>query len=361
MDDYYEVLGVDRDATQDEIKAAFRRMARDNHPDARPDDPHAEERFRKVAQAYEILSDPQRRASYDRGETLRTGDLFSNFAGLDEILQQFFGSGFGFGGTRTGPERGRDVVLSVEVSLAEAAAGTSTDLTYAAAQRCDMCAGSGSEPGYEPVTCATCNGHGQVQARRNTLLGQMMTVTTCATCSGRGRIVEVRCHQCMGRGLVQGERTITVEIPAGVDDGTRLRLTGRGADGGPDAPPGDVYVGVRVLPDERFERTGADLHHRLRLGMAEAALGADVEIPTVDGDPLEIDIPPSTQPGTVFRIPRRGMPRLRRRGRGDLLVAVEVTVPDDLTAEEEDVLRRYAELRGESPSVDRKRRRRKAR
>lgn len=357
MKDYYELLSVSRDASQEDIKKRFRQLARDTHPDANPGDPAAEERFREIAQAYEVLSDPQKRAAYDRGETF-AGDLFSQFAGLDEILQQFFGgAGFGFGGARRGgPRRGRDIGTVVQLTLDDAAAGVSREVTYAAAIPCDTCAGSGAAPGSTPTRCPTCGGAGQVQVSRSTFLGAMMTVTECATCRGGGTIIDQPCEVCVGSGRIDDQRSVTVEIPAGVDDGTRLRLGGRGAAGERGAPAGDLYVEVRIATDERFSRLGDDLHHKIPLGISEAALGAEVEIPLLGGESMDIDIPAGTQPGTVFRLARQGMPRLRRRGRGDLLVEVEVQIPQELTKEEEEALRHYGELRGEHPVRRRKRR-----
>jgi len=357
MSDYYEVLGVTRDATQEEIKRRFRQLARETHPDANPDDPHAEDRFREVAEAYEVLSDPAKRARYDRGDTFG-GDLFSQFAGLDEILQQFFGgAGFGFGGMRPGPRRGGDIGMTVELTLDEAASGISRQIHFAAAARCRPCAGSGAAPGTSPGRCATCRGVGQVQVSRSTFLGSMMTVSECPTCRGSGQTIETPCPACLGAGRVDDEHTLTVEIPAGVDDGTRLRLAGKGGAGERGAPAGDLYVQVRIPPDTRFSRLGDDLHHRIRLGFTEATLGAEVTVPLLGGEDMDVDIPAGTQPGTVFRLSRQGMPRLRRRGRGDLLVEVELVVPTEVTPDEEEVLRRFAELRGESPASGRRKRR----
>jgi molecular chaperone DnaJ len=358
MKDYYELLGVSRDATQEDIKKRFRQLARDTHPDANPDDPAAEEHFREIAQAYEVLSDAQKRAAYDRGETLG-GDLFSQFAGLDEILQQFFGgAGFGFGGARrAGPRRGRDVGAIVELSLDDAAAGVSREVHYAAAAGCTTCSGSGAAPGSSPTTCSTCGGAGQVQVSRNTFLGSMMTVTECTTCRGAGSVISQPCEMCRGAGRIDDERHVTVEIPAGVDDGTRLRLSGRGGVGERGAPAGDLYVEVRITQDERFNRLGDDLHHRITLGLTEATLGADVTVPLIGGESMDLDIPSGTQPGTVFRLSKQGMPRLRRRGRGDLLVEVEVAIPTDLTKEQEQALRHFGELHGEKPAERRRKRR----
>jgi molecular chaperone DnaJ len=364
MKDYYEILGVSRDATQDEIKRAFRKLARESHPDANPNDPEAEARFREVAEAYEILSDPQRRAAFDRGEQFGAGDLFSSFGGLDEILQQFFGSGFGgfggFGGfRRRGPQRGNDVSVVVDLTLAEAATGVNRAIEVTVAERCPECGGSGAEPGSDPRRCPTCNGVGQVQVARQTMLGSMMTVTDCSTCRGRGEIIDKPCGTCSGRGRVDAARSLSIEIPAGVDDGTRLRLSGRGGVGERGAPPGDLYVQARVAQDPNFSRIGNDLHHRVQIGIAEAALGKTISVPLVDGSVTDIDLPAGTQGGTVFKLNRQGMPRLQRRGRGDLLVEVEVAIPTDLTADEAALLHEFAELRGEDPNRGKRRKRRR--
>lgn len=361
MEDYYDVLGVSRDASAEEIKKAFRRLARETHPDANPGDREAEARFREIAEAYEVLSDPNRRAAYDRGEHFAAGDLFSSFAGLDEILQQFFGGGFGFGGTRGSARRGRDVAARVELTLAEAAAGTSRDVTFVAPATCPRCHGSGSEPGHDPVRCPTCAGRGQVQVQRNTLLGSMMTVTQCSTCRGSGELIDEPCSQCRGAGRVEEEHELTVEIPAGVDSGTRLRLSGRGGAGERGAPAGDLYVEMLVQPDERFIRRGEDLIHRVKLGLSEASLGKEIAVPLVDGETHDMQIPAGTQPGTVMRVPRQGMPRLRGRGRGDLLVEIDVDVPEKLSREQEDLLREFAQARGEDPAPPKRRPWRRAR
>ena len=359
MADYYEILGVSRDAAQEEIKSAFRRLARDTHPDANPDDPTAEARFREIAEAYEVLSDPQKRAAHDRGEVFGGADLFANFGGLDEILQQFFGGSFGGGfGFRStvGPARGPDVAVTAEVTLAEAAMNVSRELFYKAPALCEVCEGTGAEPGRDPIVCLACAGRGQVQVNRNTFLGSMMTVTTCTTCRGRGNIIEEPCHECRGAGRISTEQFITVEIPAGVDNATRLRLPGRGGAGEPGAPAGDLYVEVRVLADPRFERVGDGLHHVARIGIAEATFGTVISVPLIEGGDLAVDVPAGTQPGTIFQMARRGMPRLRRRGRGDLIVEVSVEVPDQLTPEAEEALRSYAAARGEQPLPPRGRR-----
>lgn len=357
MRDYYEVLGVPREADADDIKRAFRKLARDTHPDANPDDPGAEERFREIAEAYEVLSDPQKRARYDRGEVFGSQDLFSQFGGLDDILQQFFGgafSGFGGGfsgaGGRAGPQHGPDVAVVLELTLAEAAFGMQREIDFVAPGHCEHCAGTGSEPGSEATTCQTCAGRGRVQMARNTFLGQIMTVAECSTCRGRGSIIEHPCAQCSGSGVVDTTRTLTVDVPRGVEHGTRLRLAGRGGTGPRGGPAGDVYVELRVVSDVRFERVGSDLHHRVDIGLAEATFGISVEVPLLDGGAEALDIPAGTQPETVFRLAKHGVPRLQRRGRGDLLVHVGVVVPTDLDEAQETLLRDYGAARGEEPA-----------
>ncbi|MCB1247620.1 MAG: molecular chaperone DnaJ [Acidimicrobiia bacterium] len=354
MKDYYEILGVARDADADAVKKAFRRLARETHPDANPGDPEAEARFRDIAEAYEVLSDPQKRARYDRGETFGGQDLFSQFGGLEDILQQFFGGGFGgfgggFAGGARGPTRGQDVGVRIDLTLDEAATGIDREVSFNAPIECEACDGVGARDPLDVITCSTCNGQGRVQRARQTMLGTMMTVADCPDCDGVGTRIETPCDVCGGQGRHAGERTLTVEVPPGVATGTRLRLNGRGAAGQRTAPAGDVYVEIRILTDDRFQRDGDDLHHRVTVGIAEATFGTTVDIPVVDDADDTLDIPPGTQPETVFKLAKKGMPRLQRRGRGDLFVHVGVAVPTDLTAAEEQLLRDYAEERGERP------------
>ena len=353
MKDYYEILGVARDASQDEIKKAFRRLARESHPDANPGDATAEERFRAVAEAYEVLSDDQKRARYDRGETFGGQDLFSQFGGLEDILQQFFGGGFGggFGGARRGSPRGQDVAIRIDLDLAEAAFGIEREVEFASPVTCATCEGSGAAEGHDPVTCSTCGGQGRVQVARQTLLGTMMSVAECPDCSGTGKQIDHPCEECSGEGRTQGTRSLTVEVPPGVDTGTRLRLSGKGGAGQRSAPGGDVFVEINVRHDDRFQRVGDDLHHRVSVGFTEATFGTEVDVPLLNGDSEMLDIPPGTQPETVYRLAKKGVPRLQRRGRGDLLVHVEIAVPTDLDDEAEEALREYASLRGEQPAA----------
>ncbi|MBT8241421.1 MAG: J domain-containing protein [Acidimicrobiia bacterium] len=345
MKDYYEVLGVSKDADDSEIKKAFRRLARDTHPDANPDDPEAEARFKEVAEAYEVLSDPSKRAAYDRGDVFAVDDLFSSFSGLDDILSQIFGGGFGgFRGQQR--RRGADLRVTVAVSLENAFTGDNRQIQYRAPTTCDLCQGSGAADGATRVTCAVCRGVGQVQTSRSTILGSMVTVTECPTCRGAGTTVDDPCSQCRGAGRMDQVRELTVEIPPGVQDGTRLKLSGRGGAGGPGIPPGDLFVDVRVRPHDAFQRAGDDLRAAIEIGMSEAALGTAVSLGRLVGEDIDVDIDAGTQPGTVIRMRSEGMPRLGRRGHGDLYVEVIVRVPERLSSAEEEALRSYADLRG---------------
>ncbi len=355
MSDYYQLLGVDRSASHEEIKRAFRHLARETHPDANPDDPTAEVRFREIAEAYEVLSDPARRARYDRGEVFVGGDLFSQFGGLDDILQQFFGGSFGFAGRRTGPHPGPDVGVAMSLTLEEAASGVSRPISFRTATHCPRCSGEGAEPGHPATICPNCGGAGAVRVARDSFLGRISTVAQCPQCAGSGRFIEVACVECAGAGRIDTERSVTVEVPAGIEDGARLRLAGRGGAGEISAPAGDVYVKVSVAADDRFERAGDELHHRAEIGISEAVFGTTVDVPLIGGGFEAMEIPAGCQPGTVYRLAKQGMPRLRRRGRGDLFVHVGVAIPTELSDEQEALLRTYAELRDESPAAAKKR------
>ena len=350
--DYYADLGVARDASPEDIKSSFRRLAREHHPDANPGDPASESRFRLIAEAYEVLSDPDRRRSFDRGETLDFGDLFSGFGGLDDLIRSVFGDGGFFTGQGGRPtsNRGRDILVGVEVELASAAFGGETEVSFRTTLACESCGGEGSASGTSPVTCPSCGGAGTVRVARRGLLGTMMTLSPCTTCSGHGTIVSEPCPACRGAGALAGDRKVRVEIPAGVSNGTRLRLSGRGEHPGRRGVAGDLHVEIRTKPSENFVREGDNLIHQFKLGMAEAALGVKVEIPLLEGGTEPLEIPPGTQPATIFRLPGLGTAHLGRRGRGDLLVLTEVQIPTGLSAEEEDALRTFARLRGERPA-----------
>ncbi|MDP1821334.1 MAG: molecular chaperone DnaJ [Acidimicrobiales bacterium] len=351
MADYYELLGVRRDASPDEIKQAYRRMARQLHPDTNPD-PEAADRFKEVAQAYEVLCDPDKRQRYDRfgPEGVQGGaDPFGFGGGVGDIFDAFFagGSPFGGGGRRaSGPPRGPDLEVVVDLSFTEAVFGVRHPVDVRAAVTCDTCSGSGAAPGTEPIPCVECAGLGQVQRVRQSFLGQMVSTSVCPRCAGLGRVVTDPCTDCRGEGRRVEERSYTIDIPAGVDTGSTLRLTGRGGAGPRGGANGDLYVHVRVLPHERFTRDGIDLRCDLPVTFAQAVLGAHLEFETLDGKE-DLVLPRGTQSGREFHLRGRGVPHLERRQRGDLIVRVVVAVPTDLNAEQEQRLREYAALRGE--------------
>jgi molecular chaperone DnaJ len=350
--DYYQTLGVARDAAPDEIKKAFRRLARETHPDANPDDPVAEARFREIAEAYEVLSDPDRRARYDRGDTMDLGDLFSNLGSFDDLIRSVFGDGanlFGGGaGRATTQSRGRDIRVPVEVTLEEATFGTVSETNFRAAVGCETCGGSGAKPGTHAEVCSLCGGVGQVRVARRSMFGSMMTVAPCDQCSATGKTISDPCSDCKGRGIVEGERSVRVEVPQGVSTGTRLRLNREGEAGGRGMPPGDLYVDIEVAPHPHFVRDGENLIHELSIGIAQATLGTEVAIPLIDGEEEPLRIPAGTQPGAVIRIKGKGVGRLGRRGRGDLYVRLAVKVPDEISDAEREALQQYAEARGET-------------
>jgi len=352
--DHYEVLGVSRDALPDEIKKAYRRLARQHHPDANhgADAAAAEVEFKVVASAYEVLSDPERRARYDRfGHDAPGGGAGDPFGGFGDIFETFFGgSPFGGGGggrRRAGPTPGEDLETTLEVDFTSAVFGSEEEVSVRTAVACMDCEATGATPGSGgPEACGGCGGTGQVQRVRQSMLGQMVTATACPTCSGRGQVVPDPCRACRGEGRVVEDRSFTVNVRAGVDEGTTLRLTGRGAVGPRGGPAGDLYVRLRVRRHPVFERHGSDLLHRLEVPMTQAALGVVLDYEMLDGTE-ELQIPRGTRTGEVFRFRGRGVPHLEGRGRGDLVVEVVVATPDDLTDEAERLLRELADERGE--------------
>jgi len=350
-DDYYELLEVSRGATAEEIKRAYRRRARELHPDANPGDAEAEARFKEVAQAYETLSDPERRQRYDRfgpeGAAQGGGPGFGG-GGLGDLFDAFFG-GNPFGGGDAGPSgppRGADLEVVLDLSFEEAVFGTQAPVTVRTAVPCDDCEATGAAPGTSAATCPECGGAGQVRRVRQSLLGQMVTAGPCPRCSGAGTLIESPCPTCRGDGRVIEDRTYTVDVPAGIDTGSTLRLTGRGAVGPRGGAIGDLYVHLRVRSHERFVRHGYDLAHELHLSFGQAALGAVIAFETLDGSE-DLVVPRGTQTGRTFRLRGRGVPHVEGRGRGDLLVQVVVDTPTDLTEDQEELLRDFAARRGD--------------
>src|SRR3954447_14519926 len=353
--DYYELLGVSRDATQDEIKRAFRQRARELHPDANHDDPDAEARFKEVALAYETLSDPERRRRYDtfgvEGAGAGGADPFNfnpNFGNLGDIFDAFFGGGNrGFGGGAAGPPRGQDLEVVVDIDFERAVFGGEQAVTVRTALACETCEATGAAPGSSATACPQCGGTGQLRRVRQSILGQMVTACACPQCSGLGQVIEKPCPDCHGEGRQILDKTYTVDVPAGVDTGSTLRLPGRGAAGVRGGGYGDLYVHVRVGTHDRFERQGSDLVHELHVPFTQAALGAQFAFETLDGTE-DLVLPRGTQTGRVFRLRGRGVPHLEGRGRGDLLVQVVVDTPTDLTSEQEELVRQLAEARGDT-------------
>jgi molecular chaperone DnaJ len=349
--DYYEILGLPRDADEAEIKKAFRRLARELHPDVNSHDPQAEEKFKEAAEAYEVLSDAERRATYDRygHDGVRSGGYAPNFEGFGsvaDIFEAFFGGGafggaFGGGGAG-GPAAGGDVAVSAQITLARAASGAQTEVAFDAIERCENCHGNGAEPGTPIETCPKCQGTGQLRAVTRTPFGQVVRAAACDVCGGDGRVPKEPCHVCHGRGRRAQRVSLSVDIPAGIEDGQRIRISGRGHAGEHGGPSGDLYVQIRVQEDPRFVRNQDDLLTAVDVSAPLAALGTRVQVPTIEGS-TELEIPAGTQPGETFAVRGEGMPALRGRRRGDLQVVVNVVVPKRLKREQRELLERLAD------------------
>ncbi len=351
--DYYELLGVSRDASEQDLKRAYRQLARKYHPDANPDNPEAEAKFKEIAVAYETLSDAERRAHYDRfgangpGAGGTGGDPFGG--GLNDIFEAFFGGGSAFGGGSrgpSGPARGPDLEANADVAFETAVFGGTTSVKVTTYVACDTCEASGCQKGTYASTCGECRGAGQVRRTRQSFIN-MVTVVACPSCNGQGKLIEHPCTECAGEGRRKDQRTFEVGVPAGVDAGTTLRLSGLGAMGVRGGPAGDLYVHMRVAAHDHFIRDGADLVYPLHVTFAQAALGVHLDIDTLDGTE-KVEVLPGTQSGKVMRYRHKGVPRVQGRGRGDLRVHLIVDTPGELTAEEADLLRKFAELRGET-------------
>jgi molecular chaperone DnaJ len=352
--DYYELLGIRRDATEDEIKRAYRVLAREHHPDANDGDPASEARFKEVTMAYETLRDAEKRRRYDmfgpegvRGSGSPQDAGFYG-AGLGDIFEAFFG-GSGFGARGGAPQRAQDAEMVIELKFEEAVFGTEHQVDLRLPVTCSTCGGRGAAPGTTPVTCQECRGSGEVRRVRQSILGQMVTASPCPRCRGRGEVISSPCEACRGEGLRTESRTITVQVPAGVDNGATLRVAGQGPAGPMGLPPGDLFVHLRVAAHERFERAGADLTTTVHVAMTQAALGTEMSLETLDGED-QLTIAAGTQSGKVLRVRGRGVPHVRSRGRGDLLVRVVVDVPAKLSKKDEEILRQFAASRGEQVS-----------
>lgn len=352
--DYYEVLGVKRGATDEEIKKAYRVLAKKYHPDVNKDDKDAEAKFKEANEAYEVLSDPEKKAKYDQfghaGVDPSAGGFgggFSGFGGfnVDDIFESFFG-----GGTRrSSAERGRNIRLAMKITFEEAAFGTSKTITINRMEKCDECGGSGAQKGTSPVTCGTCHGRGEIR----TSMGFFSTSRTCEACRGRGTIIKSPCGVCRGQGAVRKNRRVEINIPAGIDDGQAISLRGQGDHGRGGGPPGDIIVEIEVIPHPIFKRHGNNVLCEVPITFAEAALGAEVVVPTLDGR-VKYAIPEGTQNGTVFRLKDKGIPNINGYGRGDQLVSVFIEVPKNLSQAQKELLRAFAEETGEKNYKGRK-------
>lgn len=348
--DYYAVLGVRRDANADEIKKAYRRLARELHPDVNPD-PETQERFKEITQAYEVLSDPKKREMFDLGADpfasggAGAGAGFGAGFPFSDIMDAFFGTA-STRGPRSRARRGRNATLRVELDLSETAFGTTRELSIDTAIICSSCTGSGTAPGTHPESCDMCHGRGEVQQVTRSFLGQVMTSRPCPQCGGFGSVIRTPCPECSGDGRVRTRRTIKVRIPAGVEHGTHIQLAGEGEVGPGGGPAGDLFLEIVEKPHEIFEREGDDLHCTVQIPMTAAALGTKVTIETLDG-PEEIDIKPGTQSGQVIPMYSRGIKHLNENGRGDLMIHVNVETPHRLDEQQEELLRSLAKLRGE--------------
>ncbi|MDT4932333.1 MAG: molecular chaperone DnaJ [Pseudonocardiales bacterium] len=359
--DYYGLLGVGRDATPEELKRAYRKLARELHPDVNPDTA-AQDRFKAVTTAYEVLSDPEKRRIVDLGgDPLAqgagtAGNPFSGFGGFGDVFEAFFGGSGTMGGGRGRRSRvrqGADALLPLSLTLEEAAFGVRRELTVETAVVCDTCHGNGCAPGTSPRTCQTCGGLGEIQSVQRSFLGQVMTSRPCSACAGTGEQIPSPCPTCGTEGRVRARRTITVDVPAGIEEGMRIRLSGQGEVGPGGGPAGDLYVEVSEVPHETFARDGADLHCTIAVPVTAAALGTDLVLATLDGDE-KLDIRAGTQGGTVLTMRGKGVPRLRSSARGDLYVHVEVQTPTKLDEAQERLLREFAALRNEDVSVNTK-------
>ncbi|MCG8400608.1 MAG: molecular chaperone DnaJ [Firmicutes bacterium] len=348
--DYYEVLGVNRDATPDEIKKAYRKLARQYHPDANKNDKNAAEKFKEVSEAHSVLSDSEKREAYDRFGHAATDGQFNgfggfggangDFGGFSDIFDMFFGGG---GRQRHGPERGNDLRVDMELTFEEAAFGLEKDIKVPRTEECGTCGGSGAAPGTGKKTCQYCGGSGQIQLAQSTPFGRIVQSRTCDRCRGAGATIEKPCSTCRGAGRIRRTRSIKVKIPAGVDDGARLRLAAEGEPGARGGPRGDLFVFIHVKPHHIFNRDGNNVVLDAEISFVQASLGDEIAVPTIDGE-AKLKIPAGTQPGTILRMRDKGIPDVRGYGRGDQFVQVRVATPTRITEKQKELLQEFARL-----------------
>ena len=358
--DYYEVLGIKKSASEDEIKKAFRRMAKENHPDLHPDDKAAEARFKEVNEAYEVLSDADKRSKYDSyGHAAFDpngfaggggfGGGFGGFGDIGDLFSGIFGGDFGRGSSRTGPMRGESIRTGLTITFEEAAFGCSKDVSIARSEACEACEGSGAAEGTTPEVCPICRGTGSVRSQQRTAMGIFSTTVPCSNCGGRGRVIHQPCPKCNGNGSSYQQRKISVNVPAGIDDGQTISLRGQGHVGKNGGGAGDLLITIGVKPHPTLERDGDHVFFTAPISIVQAALGDEIEVPTLDGK-VTYTIPEGTQTGTVFRLRGKGVTRLRGSGRGDQYVTVAVEVPKSLNSRQKELLRELAETFGEKPT-----------
>lgn len=357
--DYYDVLGVSKTATADEIKKAYRKLARQYHPDVNKDNPEAAEKFKEASEAYSVLSDEQKRAQYDQfghaafenGGAGGAGGFggfegFGGFGGggMEDIFDMFFGGqGRGSRGSNAGPQRGADLRFDLEITFEEAAFGLEREISLYCDEQCPHCHGNGAEPGSKVETCPECHGSGEIRFTQNTMFGQMTNVRPCPKCHGEGKIISEPCKECRGQGTVKKNKKLKVKIPAGVDNGSRLRVAGEGEAGVKGGPSGDLYVYLYVKPHKFFERDGTTVYCEVPINIVQATLGDEIKVPTLDGQ-VVMKVPEGTQPGKVLRLKGKGIPSLRNSTRGDQLVRIKVVVPQKLNEKQKDALRKFAEI-----------------
>ncbi|HBF77573.1 MAG TPA: molecular chaperone DnaJ [Clostridiaceae bacterium] len=359
--DYYEILGVDKNASDEDIKKAFRKLAIKYHPDKNPGDKNAEEKFKEVNEAYQVLSDPKKRAQYDQFGTADfngqgfdpSGFDFSNFSGFGDIFGDIFGDMFGGGGSSrkqgTGPQRGADLEYTINLAFEEAAFGVKKDIDIFRNEECATCHGTGAKPGTSPRTCDKCRGTGQIKVEKRTAFGSFASVTTCDRCHGEGRVIDTPCPECHGRGIARKKKIITVNIPAGVDNGNVITLRGEGEPGHRGGPNGDLYITINVKPHKIFKRKGYDIMCEVPISFIRAALGGEIEVPTLEGN-IKYTIQEGTQPGTIVKIRSKGIPRVNSSGRGDLYAQLNVEIPKKLNDRQRELLKRLAVEFGEDVS-----------
>jgi len=357
--DYYEVLGINRDAEQEEIKKAYRKLTRQHHPDKNPDDPQAAEKFKELTEAYKVLSDPHKRAQYDRyghagmegADFGDHGDFSQDFSGFEDIFDMFFGGRRSRTSRR--PRRGADLQYQMNLKFEEAAFGGEKEINIPRVENCPDCGGSGAQPGSQPETCPQCGGRGEVSYRHQTAFGNFVQARTCERCRGEGQIITDPCKTCNGQGQVRRQRNLKVNIPPGVDTGHKLRMAGEGEAGPNNGPPGDLYIVIEVEPHSIFQREGSNLYCEVPISIVQAIMGDEIKVPTLEGK-VSLKIPPGTQPGRKFRLKNKGLQNIQGYGRGDLYVQAKVIIPENINGKQKELLEEFARISGDEINPEQK-------